>query len=463
LHENQVIPAANHTLRARTRQQRVEAAPAVPAERHSSLRADLEAVWAISAAEGAGAAVDAVLAFASAVLQEAALEPAGRDVVDDAAVVVAHVSDLARLTETATRRTLFRNASRRLALVGRDPAATLEAELRLLVMLAPVAAASVWVPTAGGSLELAAASGPLATTRRCKCAAASALANEPMPKPHNLRVRVHGYALGRAGALVVRLALDAYADALPFLEEFAFAFTSIGERDRLARASASDDRRLQSAYERRLMRAAFDLHDGPLQDLAALAAEVRLLRTQIGQADALRADLLVGRMDDVTSRIVELDGSLRGIMQSLETSTLAERPLAEALQREVDTFAKRSGLTVAVDACGDFGALTMSQRIAVVRIVQEALSNVRSHSTATHVDVVVRAGDDGLRLSVSDNGCGFNVRETAAAAQRRGRLGLVGMNERVRLLGGVFSIDSTPGLGTTVTASIPAYRPLVTG
>jgi signal transduction histidine kinase len=276
-------------------------------------------------------------------------------------------------------------------------------------------------------------------------------------------VRVHGFALGREGALVVRLAVDTYADALPFLEEFALAFASIGERDRLARANASGDRRLQQAYERRLTRAAFDLHDGPLQDLAALAGEVRFLRAQIGEADELRPNLLVGRMDDVTSRIVELDQALRGIMQSLETSTLAERPVAEALQRECDTFAKRTGVGVTVDAHGDFGALTMSQRIAVVRIVQEALSNVRAHSNATAVDVVVRAGDEGLTLRVVDNGCGFDVGATASAAARRGRLGLVGMNERVRLLGGVFSLDSAPGAGTTLSASIPAYRPLTAG
>jgi signal transduction histidine kinase len=150
-------------------------------------------------------------------------------------------------------------------------------------------------------------------------------------------------------------------------------------------------------------------------------------------------------------------------MQSLETSTLAERPVAEALQRECDTFAKRTGVGVTVDAHGDFGALTMSQRIAVVRIVQEALSNVRAHSNATAVDVVVRAGDEGLTLRVVDNGCGFDVGATASAAARRGRLGLVGMNERVRLLGGVFSLDSAPGAGTTVAASIPAYRPLTAG
>jgi signal transduction histidine kinase len=102
----------------------------------------------------------------------------------------------------------------------------------------------------------------------------------------------------------------------------------------------------------------------------------------------------------------------------------------------------------------------MSQRIAVLRIVQEALSNIREHSSATKVTVSVRATDHRLELIVVDNGVGFDVRQQAAAAARRGRLGIVGMNERVRLLGGVFSLDSAPGSGTTLRASIPAWRPI---
>ena len=106
--------------------------------------------------------------------------------------------------------------------------------------------------------------------------------------------------------------------------------------------------------------------------------------------------------------------------------------------------------------------LTMSQRIAVVRIVQEALSNVRSHSEATEVQVDLRATDDGLDLRIADNGRGFDLRATAGAAARRGRLGIVGMNERVRLLGGVFTIESMPSVGTTVVRLDPglaAARP----
>ena len=170
-------------------------------------------------------------------------------------------------------------------------------------------------------------------------------------------------------------------------------------------------------------------------------------------------DLLSGRIDDVTARLVEVDRSLRDLSQTLETSSLADRPVPEALRREAENFRRRTGIDVAVETAGDFRALSASQRIAILRIVQEALSNVREHSIATEVAVNVESIPEGVRLQITDNGQGFDVGLTVVAAARRGRLGVVGMNERVRLLGGVFEIESTLGVGTTITAALPAWLP----
>jgi len=430
------------------------------------MRSDLEAVWAISASDGPGAGVDSVLSFAGAALQRAATEQDTKVPTDEAAEVAQLVSEIVGINEPAARRALFRHAARRLALLGGDPSASLAAQLRLFVMLAPVSAASVWLRV-GTAVEPGGAAGRLATTRRCKRAAELALDGADVTvQAYASRVRIHAYPLRhrerRAGALVIRLGGETYPEVLPFLEEFAIVFSSIRERELLLQASSSDGERLGQTYERRLVRTAFDLHDGPLQDLAALGAELRLLRTQIGEAEALRADVLVGRVDDVAARLAELDSSLRSIARSLETSTLNDIPLGDALRREADAFRRRTSIEVGVNVDGELDALTMSQRIAVVRIVQEALSNVRSHSEATEVDVELRATDDGIDLRIADNGRGFDLRATAGAAARRGRLGIVGMNERVRLLGGVFSIESMPSVGTTVFVSIPAWRPLGT-
>ncbi len=441
-----------------------DAAPTSEAEVRPGLREDLEAVWAISASDGPGAGVDAVLAFAGAALQRAAMEAETKVPTDDAADVAQFVSEIVGMAEPAARRALFRHAARRLALLGGDPSAALAAQLRLFVMLAPVSGASVWLRL-GTAVEPAGAAGRLATTRRCKRAAELALDGADVTvQAYASRVRIHAYPLRhrerRAGALVIRLGGETYPEVLPFLEEFAIVFSSIRERELLLHASSSDGERLGQTYERRLVRTAFDLHDGPLQDLAALGAELRLLRAQISEAETLRPDVLVGRIDDVSARLGELDHSLRGIARSLETSTLADIPLADALRREADAFRRKTAIAVDVSVAGDLDILTMSQRIAVVRIVQEALSNVRSHSEASEVQVDLRATDESLDLRIADDGRGFDLRATAGAAARRGRLGIVGMNERVRLLGGVFTIESMPSVGTTVHVSIPAWRPL---
>jgi signal transduction histidine kinase len=442
-----------------------EIAPPTTAEEvggGSGLREDLEAVWAISASDGRGAGVDAVFAFAGAALQRDAMETDDKTATEEAAATASLVAEIVGVTEAAARRTLFRHAARRLALLGGDPSGSLAAQLRLLVMLAPVSAASVWLRL-GATVEPAGAAGRFATTRRCKRAAELALDGADVTVDTS-RVRIHAYPLRhrdrRAGALVVRLGGEAYPDVLPFLEEFALVFSSIRERELLLHATSSDGDRLGQTYERRLVRTAYDLHDGPLQDLAALGSELGLLRTQIRDAESLRADVLVGRLDDVTGRLVELDQSLRAIARSLETSTLEDTPLDEALKREAESFRRRTTIDVEVGVSGSLDTLTMSQRIAVVRIVQEALSNVRAHSEASEVRVELRATDDGIDLRIADNGRGFDLRATAAAAARRGRLGIVGMNERVRLLGGVFAIESMPSVGTTVYVSIPAWRPL---
>jgi signal transduction histidine kinase len=109
---------------------------------------------------------------------------------------------------------------------------------------------------------------------------------------------------------------------------------------------------------------------------------------------------------------------------------------------------------------GTFDTLSASQRIAILRIVQESLANVREHAAATSVTVALEQLSDGVRLRVADDGAGFDVSQTVVAAARRGRLGLVGMSERVRLLGGSFSLTSTPSGGTEICVTLPSWEPV---
>jgi two-component system sensor histidine kinase DegS len=209
------------------------------------------------------------------------------------------------------------------------------------------------------------------------------------------------------------------------------------------------------------MRLGFDLHDGPIQNVLALAADVRLLQQQVYPfvLEGYR-EQAYGRFDDLTLRLVELDRELRELAHSLETKSVISRPLGEILHREVDTFTERTGVSAALEIRGDADALSSGQRITVFRTIQEALANVREHAAATSVTVRIRARRSAIEIQISDDGMGFEVERALAKAAQRGRLGLVGIAERVRMAGGTFELQSVPGGPTNLKLTLPRWEPL---
>jgi signal transduction histidine kinase len=249
------------------------------------------------------------------------------------------------------------------------------------------------------------------------------------------------------------------ADA--FLGAAAASLSPVIEREHVLEHSAARERILVAGAERRLMRLGFDLHDGPIQDILALAADVRLLQQQVYPfVLENHREQAYGRFDDLTSRLVELDRQLREIAHSLETKSVISRPLGEILHREVDSFAERSGTDATLEIRGDPDSLSSAQRITVFRAIQEALANVREHAGATAVVVVVRARRSAIEVQISDDGMGFEVERALAKAAQRGRLGLVGIGERTRMLGGTFEVESVPGGPTMLKLTLPRWEPL---
>jgi signal transduction histidine kinase len=209
------------------------------------------------------------------------------------------------------------------------------------------------------------------------------------------------------------------------------------------------------ASDRRLVRLGFDLHDGPLQDIAVLAGDLRLLRTQLAAAPA---DIVRGRIDDALALVASIESDVRDLSGSLQLTKLLERPLEELVRADVEQ-AEADGIRVALLVSGDVDACTASQRIALYRIVQESLWNVRHHSGADSATVRVVAHATALCAEVADDGHGFDVDRARREGASARRLGLAGMHERVRLLGGSFTVESRAGGPTTVRAVIPRWRP----
>jgi signal transduction histidine kinase len=204
--------------------------------------------------------------------------------------------------------------------------------------------------------------------------------------------------------------------------------------------------------ERRLVRLGFDIHDGPVQDVAALLADLRLVKERLGDIAPAAAAL-----GDLETRLRVLHQELRDLAQSLESRALVDRDLREVLESDAAAFRRRCDTDLELQITGDLEELTASQRTATARIAQEALSNIREHSRASRARLRVHADDREISISVWDDGVGFGARRSRASQQ--GRLGLVGMRERTRLLHGSLLVESRPGGPTAIEARLPRWRP----
>jgi signal transduction histidine kinase len=206
------------------------------------------------------------------------------------------------------------------------------------------------------------------------------------------------------------------------------------------------------AEQRLLVRLGLDLHDGPLQDLAFLTSDLYLFREQIRGVLGEDEDRerVLGRVDDLNARLLDLSDNLRRLAFSLTSTTLLEQPFRTALQAEVEALEHATEIRSTLTMQGSLSSLDSAQRIALVRIVREALANVREHSGASTVEIAIVAEDGVVRAEILDDGEGFDVAEKLAQAASSGRLGLAGMAERARLAGGQLRINSAPGGPTQI-------------
>jgi signal transduction histidine kinase len=208
--------------------------------------------------------------------------------------------------------------------------------------------------------------------------------------------------------------------------------------------------RTTALNEQALRRISADLHDGPGQALA-----LALLRLDALQApcESQQASCARTRHDFATVQSAVRDAmtDLRAISAGLRLPELTTLSVAEVAARAIDDHQRRSGVDVArrFEALPEQAPLPI--KIALLRTLQEALSNATRHGGGTDVKVTLVKDSEALRLTVADRGPGFDPQ----AAARSGRLGLAGMRERAELLGGSFEIESSPGIGANVSVSWP--------
>jgi signal transduction histidine kinase len=203
-------------------------------------------------------------------------------------------------------------------------------------------------------------------------------------------------------------------------------------------------RRVIEAQELERRRLARELHDETGQALTSILLGLKAIRSAATDEDAARAET------DVRELVVQALQDVRRLAVELRPSALDDFGLVAALERLATTFAERSGIPAAVESTLSEQRLPPELETVLYRLVQEALTNVVKHAGAERVSILVTQSDGGVRAVVEDDGQGFSPGEVRVDA-----LGLVGMRERLALLGGTLSVESEPGAGTAVVADIP--------
>jgi signal transduction histidine kinase len=234
---------------------------------------------------------------------------------------------------------------------------------------------------------------------------------------------------------------------------------AIREREHVLSDEPPSHASVFTAVERRLARLRFDLHDGPQQDVHLLAMDLALFREQLLPmiAEDPNAHRVVGRLDDLAAQLVALDRDLRQLSAYVQSPFLHTGSLAEALREITGAFTDRSGIVPQTALSGELGGLSESQQLALLALIREALSNIRQHSEAGHVTIEISSDSTGVQAQVADDGRGFDRDTTLVRAAREGHLGLVGMQERVRMLGGQIRVESRPGGPTVISVILPRW------
>jgi len=204
--------------------------------------------------------------------------------------------------------------------------------------------------------------------------------------------------------------------------------------------------RLISAQEANRKHLARELHDVFSQKLAILGMEISTLQRQPESHDAAG-----GRLRQIADQISGLAKDIHDMSRQLHPAILDDLGLAAALNGECLAFSEQHGIPVEFTPRNVAEPLSEEVSLCLYRVAQESLRNIAKHSGAAEVRVSLTGGDEEIALVIEDSGGGFEREDVRG----KGHLGLVSMDERVRLVNGTFSIRSEAGKGTRVEARVP--------
>jgi two-component system sensor histidine kinase DegS len=205
---------------------------------------------------------------------------------------------------------------------------------------------------------------------------------------------------------------------------------------------------LVNAQETERQRLSRQIHDGPAQALSnfILQTEIAMRLMDVDTAQARE------ELNNLKTSAMGTFQKVRNFIFELRPMMLDDLGLVHTVRRYCDVFKEQAGLDISVTVTGNERRLEPYLEVMLFRAIQEVLGNAARHSQATSVKVTLDMGEDRVRVSVDDNGRGFDPE----SLEQSNSLGLKLIRERSEMLGGAFEIDSTPGKGTRINFAVPA-------
>ena len=258
--------------------------------------------------------------------------------------------------------------------------------------------------------------------------------------------------------LVMRGQLEKLQNEKSHLERFKLTLEQASEGGRSATASGSSTtatknplasvEMLVNAQETERQRLSRQIHDGPAQALSnfILQTEIAMRLMDVDTAQAR------DELNNLKTSAMGTFQKVRNFIFELRPMMLDDLGLVPTVRRYSDAFKEQSGLDINVSVTGNERRLEPYLEVMLFRAIQELLGNAARHSQATSVKIMLDLGEDRVRVSVDDNGRGFDPE----AVQQSNSLGLKLIRERAEMLGGNFEVDSSIGKGARITFAVPA-------
>jgi len=222
------------------------------------------------------------------------------------------------------------------------------------------------------------------------------------------------------------------------------------QSDRLQEQLRRLSRQILSAQEEERKKISRELHDVIAQTLTGINIRLATLKQQ-----AAINTKGIARNIARTQRLVEKSVDIvHQFARELRPAVLDDLGLVPALHTFLKSFTARTGVRTRLTAFAGIEQLDTAKRTVLFRVAQEALTNVARHAQASRADVTIQKLPEGVGMTINDDGRSFDVKHVLHANRGR-RLGLLGMRERLEMVGGRFEVQSPPGQGTTITAQIP--------